>query len=34
MDKHLSYLVRQTERYTSLLTDNLRTGGSIGLKIG
>ena len=33
MDKHLVFLVKQTERYTSLLADNLESGGSVGLNI-
>ena len=34
MDKHLVFLVKQTERYTSMLTENLRSGGEIGLEFG
>ena len=34
MDKHLVFLVKQTERYTSLLTENLKSGGEMGLIIG
>jgi hypothetical protein len=30
MDKHLVFLVKQTERYTSLLAKNLESGGSVG----
>ncbi len=34
MDKHLNFLVRQTERYTNMLTENLRKGGMVGLQLG
>jgi hypothetical protein len=33
MDKHLVFLVKQTERYTSLLADNLESGGAVGMNI-
>lgn len=31
MDKHLVHLIKQTERYTSLLADNLKYGGLMGM---
>ena len=34
MDKHLVFLVKQTERYTNMLTENLKSGGEIGLEFG
>ena len=30
MDKHLEHLIKQTERYTTMLTDNMKSGGEIG----
>jgi SNF2 family DNA or RNA helicase len=33
MDKHLVFLVKQTERYTNQLAENLQSGGEIGLDI-
>ena len=33
MDKHLTHLVKQTERYTSMLTENMKSGGEVGLSI-
>lgn len=33
MDKQLSYLVRQTERYTKMLAVNLLSGGAQGSHI-
>ena len=33
MDKHLVFLVKQTERYTNMLSHNLTTGGTIGLEL-
>ena len=34
MDKHLVFLVKQTERYTNMLTENLKSGGEMGLEFG
>ena len=34
MDKHLVFLVKQTERYTNQLAENLLTGGEVGHSIG
>ena len=34
MDKHLVFLVKQTERYTNMLTENLKSGGEVGMIIG
>lgn len=33
MDKHLVFLVKQTERYTEMLVTNLEHGGEVGLDI-
>ena len=33
MDKHLVYLVKQTERYTNMLTENMTKGGKVGLSL-
>ena len=33
MGKQLVYLVRQTERYTNMIAENLQSGGEVGLVI-
>lgn len=33
MDKHLKHLIKQTERYTGMLADNMKRGGSVGMTI-
>jgi hypothetical protein len=33
MDKHLVFLVKQTERYTEMLVTNMGAGGEVGLDI-
>ena len=34
MDRHLVFLVKQTERYTHMLTENMKSGGAIGQSTG